>query len=389
MLSCEQVEKFKKSKMEKKTSILELESFLPKELQKKVSVEEEFNEDTTCGFGFIRGKWLQRLASKKTFLIVQGLTGMIFNASFHYLSGTLTTLEKQYKFSSAQMGYINAVYDIFATAVALIAPYYCSKGKIPRWMGFSLVLFTISYIIYMLPYFLFGTSEEILALTEEYGRNFNPNTTQELFHEMKMKELCYENSKYEIEYFALFFNCNFPETMNDCTKEGNNTTLYTGLLFALSSALAGCGGAIYGILGATYIDDNVKKSQAPLLFCIASFVRLLGPALGYNMASYFLKFYVQPDLHPKINDEDPRWIGAWWIGYMFFTVSMLVLAPLISMFPKTLPRAALRRKQELLKKMKNVDEEDSEKNSETSFKGCLKDFEVSQESYQDFIFRFD
>lgn len=193
MLRCEQVEKFKMTNMEKKTSIQEQESFLAKE---ELLIEKEFEDDTTCGFGFIRGKWLQKLASKKTFLIVHALSGMIYSASFHYWSGTLTTLEKQYKFSSAQMGYINAVYDVTATAVALVAPYYCSKGRFPRWMGFAMFCFVISFVIYILPYFLFGASEEILSLTEEFGQNFNPNSTQELIHQIKMKELCYANSKF-------------------------------------------------------------------------------------------------------------------------------------------------------------------------------------------------
>lgn len=178
--------------MDKKFQIVEQEKFLPKEPQNN---DESFEEDTICGFGFIRGKWIQKLASKKTFLFIHSLTGMMFSASFYYFSGTLTTLEKQYKFSSAQMGYINSVYDFTTTAVALVAPYYCSKGRFPRWMGFSVLCFGISFIIYILPYFLFGASDDILSLTEEYGQNFNPNTTKELIHQMKMKELCYANSK--------------------------------------------------------------------------------------------------------------------------------------------------------------------------------------------------
>lgn len=159
--------------------------------------------------------------------------------------------------------------------------------------------------------------------------------------------------------------------MNDCANEENDTTFSTALLFALSSAVAGVGGGIHFIMGATYIDNNVKKSQAPILFCLASFVRLLAPALGFNMASYFLKFYFDPSLHPKINDEDPRWVGAWWIGYIIFAASMFILAPIVCMFPKVLPRAALRKKNELLKKMKNVGEGfRDEQISETSFKGC-------------------
>jgi hypothetical protein len=164
--------------------------------------DDEFEEDTTCGFGFIRGKWLQKLASKKTFLIIHALTGVVYSASFYYLSGTLTTLEKQYKFSSATMGYINATYDVAATIVALIAPYYCSKGRFPRWMGFSIFCFAVSFLIYISPYYLFGVSEDILSLTEEYGSNFNSNTSQELIHQTKMKELCFANS--ESKYISTF-----------------------------------------------------------------------------------------------------------------------------------------------------------------------------------------
>lgn len=117
-------------------------------------------------------------------------------------------------------------------------------------------------------------------------------------------------------------------------------------LFIISNGLSGFGGSIYNTLGATYIDDNVKKSKAPMLFCISSFVQLLAPAIGYTMASFFLKLYVAPDLHPKITDEDPRWIGAWWIGYFVFGIILLAVAPIISTFPKMLPREAERRKEE-------------------------------------------
>lgn len=141
------------------------------------------------------------------------------------------------------------------------------------------------------------------------------------------------------------------------------------LLFVLSSAIGGLGGAIYGTLGNVYIDDNVKKSKAPILLCLSSFIRLLAPAVGYSAASYSLKFYVAPELHPKITDEDPRWIGAWWIGYVFFAAAMILLSPIICMFPKMLPRGALRRKQELMKKMDKKESKVENIESKSSLKG--------------------
>lgn len=120
-------------------------------------------------------------------------------------------------------------------------------------------------------------------------------------------------------------------------------------LLVLATATAGFGGAIYAALGPVYIDDNVKKSKAPLMLSITYFFRLVASAIGYSLASFSIKLYITPSLHPIITDEDPRWIGAWWIGHVVFGISMFLLAPIICTFPKVLPRAAERKKQEMAK----------------------------------------
>lgn len=183
MLSCEKVEAAKLTK-----------SLKPIENHEIVD-DYYIDPDTECGFGIIRGKWIQKLASKKTFLIFHAFTGMIYGASFHYYSGILTTLEKQFKFSSAQMGYIGSLYDVVATIVSLIMPYYCSRGsrRFPRWMGFSLFCLGISFIVNLLPAVIYDPSDDILSLTKEYD-----NVTVgdvDFIYERKMKELCYSNRK--------------------------------------------------------------------------------------------------------------------------------------------------------------------------------------------------
>lgn len=73
-------------------------------------------------------------------------------------------------------------------------------------------------------------------------------------------------------------------------------------------------------------------------------MRLLGPAFGYTLASACLKLYVAPHLTPVIDNKDPRWIGAWFIGWLIFALVLLIFAFAVSMFPKELPRAAVRRR---------------------------------------------
>lgn len=76
---------------------------------------------------------------------------------------------------------------------------------------------------------------------------------------------------------------------------------------------------------------------------LSFFIKMLGPACGYAMASFFLKLFVAPTLTPTIAVNDPRWIGAWWMGWVVIGIALAVGALVISLFPRTLPRAAARR----------------------------------------------
>lgn len=53
---------------------------------------------------------------------------------------------------------------------------------------------------------------------------------------------------------------------------------------------------------------------------------MLGPALGYTLASYCLQLYIAPSLTPTINNIDPRWLGAWWLGWIVLGALLTVAA---------------------------------------------------------------
>lgn len=75
-------------------------------------------------------------------------------------------------------------------------------------------------------------------------------------------------------------------------------------------------------------------------------MRMLGPALGYALASFCLRIYISPSLTPTINDKDPRWLGSWWLGWLIIGVMIFVSGIFLTMFPKELPKAAARREKE-------------------------------------------
>ena len=45
-----------------------------------------------------------------------------------------------------------------------------------------------------------------------------------------------------------------------------------------------------------------------------SSLRLIGPALGYALASVCIKMYVNLSEETTLKPTDPSWIGAWWLG---------------------------------------------------------------------------
>lgn len=116
------------------------------------------------------------------------------------------------------------------------------------------------------------------------------------------------------------------------------------IFFFAAQLVAGIGQTLCSTLGISYLDDNIKKSKTPALMSISFFMRLLGPAAGYSLASICLKMYISPDLTPVINNKDPRWLGAWWLGWLIFAGVMSLFALTVTMFPKELPRSAVRRR---------------------------------------------
>lgn len=56
---------------------------------------------------------------------------------------------------------------------------------------------------------------------------------------------------------------------------------------------------------------------------------MLAPLVGFSLAAVCLKLYVDPTLHPTIKDDDPRWVGAWWVGWFVLAAVLILGAPVI------------------------------------------------------------
>jgi solute carrier organic anion transporter family, member 5A len=123
-------------------------------------------------------------------------------------------------------------------------------------------------------------------------------------------------------HFCFYFQ-ELTETCNsDYTDHGANLLPQVMLFVGLS--FAAIGDILFANIGITYLDDNVSKAKSPFLISLTNFIRTMGPSFGYLLASYSLRVYVAPTLHPVITDSDPRWIGAWWLGWLIIGLASLL-----------------------------------------------------------------
>lgn len=106
----------------------------------------------------------------------------------------------------------------------------------------------------------------------------------------------------------------------------------------MSQFVLGIGNTLYFSLGQSYLDDNIRQQNSPLVLGYAMAMRMLGPVFGFLLGFLALNIYIEPSLTPIITKEDPRWLGAWWLGWIIMGILLLISSIFTGMFPKKLPK---------------------------------------------------
>lgn len=80
----------------------EYEKILQNTNSKRTVMQE--NEDTTCGFWIFKGPFLQKFANKKAYVVLFGILGCLYSASYAYFNGIISTVEKRFGIPSKVSG---------------------------------------------------------------------------------------------------------------------------------------------------------------------------------------------------------------------------------------------------------------------------------------------
>ncbi|XP_065073766.1 solute carrier organic anion transporter family member 74D [Ochlerotatus camptorhynchus] len=274
-----------------------------------------------CGLSCWHPTWLQRFATSRSFIMVYGFLGTTQAMAYIYFVITLTTLEKRFKIPSSTTGIILSGNEISQILLSLILSYVGGHRNRPRWIAWGVVFCALSCFILATPHFIYGAGDAALQLTKEY---INDKEAEALLNSHNLTRIVKSTNRLCMDTFN--------------TKECHDVISVVPLvLIFMSQFVLGIGNTLYYSLGQTYLDDNTKKTNTPLMLAYASSLRTFGPVVGFALGYFALKIYIDPTKTPVIDSSDPRWLGAWWLGWIILGVAMLIFAALIGLFPKDLP----------------------------------------------------
>lgn len=282
--------------------------------------EKDRYHDFECGLGAWKPKWLQSFATSKCFMAVYGMLGTVQAMAFIYFISTLTTIERRFGIQSKTTGWMLSGNEISQIMLSLILSYYGGQRNRPVWIAWGVAFSALSCFILATPHFIFGAGPAALALTKEYEDQFR-HLNHSVMEQKERLGLC-------------------TEEKNTGTCDAERESSIAPLLIFLSQFLLGIGTTLYYSLGQPYIDDNSKKSNTPMLLGLSMSLRTIGPSFGFVVVYLCLRTYIDPTVTPTIGPKDPRWLGAWWLGWVILGSVMFLQAFLIAFFPKKLRKRA-------------------------------------------------
>ncbi|XP_040824746.1 solute carrier organic anion transporter family member 3A1 isoform X3 [Ochotona curzoniae] len=247
------------------------------------------------------------LVSECALMLAQGTVGA-------YLVSVLTTLERRFNLQSADVGVIASSFEIGNLALILFVSYFGARGHRPRLIGCGGIVMALGALLSALPEFL----------THQYKYE-----SGEIRWGAEGRDVCAANGSGE----------HGPDPDLICRTRSATNMLY--LLLIGAQVLLGIGATPVQPLGVSYIDDHVRRKDSSLYIGILFTMLVFGPACGFILGSFCTKIYVDAVFidtsNLDITPDDPRWIGAWWGGFLLCGALLFFSSLLMFGFPQSLP----------------------------------------------------
>ncbi|NWR62006.1 SO2B1 protein, partial [Bucorvus abyssinicus] len=234
-----------------------------------------------------------------------------------YLKSSISTIERRYGLSSQTSGLLASFNEVGNTLLIVFVSYFGSRVHRPRFIGCGAILISLAGFLMSLPHFITGPYEYDQSVASTFS-----NTT----------DLC--QPRVPVSLGNLSDAGCAPHTARE-----NHEVL---LIMFLAQALLGIGGVPIQPFGISYIDDFASERNSPLYLGILYSVTVIGPGMAFMLGSAMLRFYVDIDKvtgdKVQLTNKDPRWVGAWWLGFLVAASLVALSAVPYFFFPREMPK---------------------------------------------------
>ncbi|RVE73896.1 hypothetical protein OJAV_G00035740 [Oryzias javanicus] len=247
--------------------------------------------------------------SLKLFVLCHSLLQLSQLLYSSYFKSTISTIERRYGLSSYSSGTISSLNEVSNSVLIVFVSYFGNRVHRPRVIGLGGLLMAVSAIILTLPHFL----------SEHYDYD-------SVLH--NRHDICVLQGN--------------SSSTDSCSRDESKRLQDTGnlwLLMASAQLLFGVGSVPIQPFGISYIDDFAERNNSPLYIAILFAVSVFGPAIGYLLGSFVLQIYVDVDRiglgkKQELSLQDPRWVGAWWIGLLIASGCLVLTSIPYFFFPR-------------------------------------------------------
>ena len=276
----------------------------------------EYPKSSSCGLFNWRPSYLQRFSDTKYFMVNFSLLAVIQGAYFSYLIGCSSTLEKRFSYSSRLTGFILIADNFSQILLSPVVGFLGKRMNKAKLIASGMLFVSFSSWLTAVPYFIYGPATHFLTESVPASilgaAEYTTNRTIEM--------------------------CGASKDLA-CDSTESTTVWPAFFIIWLASFLNGVGYTAFYTLGFPYVDDNIPKENAPIYFAIVAALRLLGPTSGFLMVSFCLSYYENPFMDVNLDTKDPRFVGAWWIGFLIIGGAIFVASLPLFLFPRNLKTA--------------------------------------------------
>ncbi|NWQ62143.1 SO2B1 protein, partial [Neopipo cinnamomea] len=231
-----------------------------------------------------------------------------------YLKSSISTIERRYGLSSRTSGLLASFNEVGNTLLIVFISYFGSRVHRPRFIGAGAILVSLAGFLMSLPHFITGPYEFDQSVASTFS-----NTT----------DLCQPRPWVNL-------------SDANCTPRASRENHEVLLVMFTAQALLGIGGVPIQPFGISYIDDFASERNSPLYLGILFSVTVIGPGVAFMLGSAMLQFYVDIDkvsrAEVQLTHEDPRWVGAWWLGFLVAASLVALSAVPYFFFPREMPK---------------------------------------------------